>query len=88
MEAAKCVGKKGIKLRAEQTGRRISNTELTNRMCLKTLDEQNGTSIGLKQSMTVFLLVADDRMAVFIVLVLSPSALKTHVIDAFEHQVV
>ena len=77
-----------IKLQAEQRGRRISNTELTNRMCLKTLDEQNGTCIGLKQSMTVFMLVADDRMAVFVVLALSPSALKTYVTHAFEHQVV
>ena len=81
-------GKKGIKLRAEQRGRRISSTELTNRMCLKALDEQNGTCIGLKQSMTVFMLVADDRMAVFVVLALSPSALKTYVTHAFEHQVV
>ena len=64
--------------------------ELTNRMCLTTLDEQNGTRIGLKQSMAVFLLVADDIMAVFIVLILalSPSALKTYVTHAFEHQVV
>lgn len=57
-------------------------------MCLKALDEQNGTCIGLKQSMTVFMLVADDRMAVFVVLALSPSALKTYVTHAFEHQVV
>lgn len=56
-------------------------------MCLKTLDEQNGTRIGLKQSMTVFMLVADDIRAVFIVMALCPGALKAHVIDAFEHQV-
>ena len=59
-------GKKDIKFRAEQRGQGKYPYRVDKQNMSKTPDEeQNG--IGLKQSMTVFVLVADDILAVFII---------------------
>ena len=59
-------GKKDIKFRAEQRGQGEYPYRVDKQNVSKTPEEeQNG--IGLKQSMTVFVLVADDILAVFII---------------------